>query len=215
MFDDQKLWKERFGSRLKDLTRYLRYIFNGHLVVVLLFLVGGGSLYYQKWIAGLSNSFPAVTIMAVVLGIFLTYSPVYNFLLEADQVFLIPLENRLKRYFLKSGAASFVFQGYILLMVFALLMPMYAHVGNHGFQHFIPFFAVLLAAKAWNLVVSWQITYFVQPSVYLWDRVVRFFINVIFCYLLFQQAQIVFLLVIGLVMVFYYRSFLSEQEKWG
>jgi ABC-2 type transport system permease protein len=215
MFDDQKLWKERFGSRVKDLSRYLRYIFNGHLVVVLLFLIGGGAFYYQNWITGLSNSFPAVTIMAFVLAIFLTYSPVYNFLLEADRIFLIPLENRLKRYFLKSGVASFVFQGYILLMVFAILMPMYAHVGNHGFRLFFPFFVVLLAAKAWNLVVSWQISYFVQPSVYLWDMIVRFCINALLCYLLLQQANLLFLLVILVVLVFYYRSYFVRTRKMG
>ncbi|CRK83537.1 ABC transporter permease [Neobacillus massiliamazoniensis] len=215
MFDDQKLWKERFGSRVKDLSRYLRYIFNGHLVVVLLFLIGGGAFYYQNWITGLSNSFPVVTIMAFVLAIFLTYSPVYNFLLEADRIFLIPLENRLKRYFLRSGVASFVFQGYILLMVFAILMPMYAHVGNHGFRLFFPFFVVLLAAKAWNLVVSWQISYFVQPSVYLWDMVVRFCINALLCYLLLQQAHLLFLLVIVVVMVFYYRSYFVRTRKIG
>jgi ABC-2 type transport system permease protein len=149
------------------------------------------------------------------LAIFLTYSPVYNFLLEADRIFLIPLENRLKRYFLKSGVASFVFQGYILLMVFAILMPMYAHVGNHGFRLFFPFFVVLLAAKAWNLVVSWQISYFVQPSVYLWDMIVRFCINALLCYLLLQQANLLFLLVILVVLVFYYRSYFVRTRKMG
>ena len=37
MFDEKKLWSQRAGLRAKDLGRYLRYIFNGHLVVVMLF----------------------------------------------------------------------------------------------------------------------------------------------------------------------------------
>ena len=40
MFDDKKLWKDRAGRRAKDLGSYLRYIFNRHLVIVLLFLIG-------------------------------------------------------------------------------------------------------------------------------------------------------------------------------
>ncbi len=188
MFNDQKLWKDRFGARVKDLSKYLRYIFNGHLVVVLLFLIGGGAFYYQNWVKTLSDGFPAELIMAVIIGIFLTYSPVYNFLLEADQVFLIPLETKLKGYFWRSGAVSLIFQGYILLMVFAVLMPMYAHVSNSGFRSFLPFLVVLLVVKAWNLAASWQIRYFVQPSVPIWDTIVRYFMNALFCYLLLKHG---------------------------
>jgi ABC-2 type transport system permease protein len=215
MFDDKKLWKNRAATRVKDLGRYLRYIFNGHLVVVLLFLIGGAAFYYQKWIETLSNGFPAEIIMAVILALFLTHSPVYNFLLEADQVFLIPLENKLKGYFLRSGVISLAFQGYILLMVFAVLMPMYAHVSSNGFRSFLPFLIVLFAIKAWNLAASWAIHYFVQPSVTIWDMIVRYFINVLFIYLLFKQANYLFLLLIALIMVFYYRYFSGRTKKMG
>ncbi|MFF2446257.1 ABC transporter permease [Neobacillus sp. NPDC058068] len=215
MFDDKKLWKERAGGRVKDLGRYLRYIFNGHLVIVLLFLIGTGAFYYQKWIKTLSAEFPAELVIAILIGILLTYSPVYNFLLEADQVFLIPLENKLKGYFLRSGVISLTFQGYILLMVLAVLMPMYAHINSSGFRLFVPYLAVLLFVKAWNMAVNWRIHYFVQPSVYKWDMVVRYFINAAFTYLLLKQANLLFLLLIVVVMAFYYRSFFVRTSNMG
>ncbi|MDQ6596371.1 ABC transporter permease [Bacillus salipaludis] len=215
MFDEKSLWNQRFGHRLKDLGSYLRYIFNGHLVIVLVFLTGGAAFYYQKWIEKLSAGFPAELIIAVIIGLFLTYSPVYNFLLEADRVFLLPLETRLRDYFLRSGIVSLVFQGYILLMVQAVLMPMYAHVSTNGFHSFLLFYAVLLIIKAWNLVVSWKIHYFVQPSIYRWDMVVRYFINAVFTFLLFKQANFVILLVMVLVMGFYYWSFRARTRKLG
>src|SRR4051812_11569303 len=169
MFDEKKLWKDRASGRVKDLGRYLRYIFNGHLVVVLLFLIGTASFYYQKWIEALSDNFPAEIIIAVVIGFLLTYSPVYNFLLEADQVYILPLEDKLKGYFLRSGAASLVFQGYLLLMVLAVLMPIYAHTSSNGFGSFLPFLIILLVVKAWNIAVSWRIDFFVQSFVHRWD----------------------------------------------
>ncbi|WHY93079.1 ABC transporter permease [Neobacillus cucumis] len=215
MFDEKSLWNQRFGRRLKDLGSYLRYIFNGHLVIVLVFLAGGAAFYYQKWIETLSADFPAELIIAVLIGLFLTYSPVYNFLLEADRVFLLPLETRLRGYFLRSGIASLVFQGYILLMVQAVLMPMYAHVSPNGFHSFLLFYAVLLIIKAWNLVVSWKIHYFVQPSIFRWDMVVRYFINAVFTFLLFKQANIVILLIMLVVMGFYYWSFRARTRKLG
>ncbi|MEH7012764.1 ABC transporter permease, partial [Neobacillus niacini] len=215
MFDEKKLWKDRSVHRLKEFGVYLRYILNGHLVVVLLFLIGTAAFYYQNWISSLSPDFPAEIIIAVILGVFLTHSPVYTFLLEADQVFLIPLETRLKRYFFRSGLISLIFQGYILLMVLAVLMPMYAHVSANGFQSFFIFLIILLAIKAWNIAVNWKIHYYVQPSVYTWDMIVRYFINVLFTFLLFNNANILFSLIFALIMASYYRSFYIRTRKMG
>ncbi|WP_223592933.1 ABC transporter permease [Neobacillus bataviensis] len=215
MFDEKRLWKDRAGVRVKDLGRYLRYIFNGHLVIVLLFLIGTAAFYYQKWIEGLSSGFPAEIIMAIILGGFLTYSPVYNFLLDADKVFLIPLESKLKRYFFRSGIASLFFQGYVLLMVLAILMPMYAHISSDGFHRFFLFFVVLLALKAWNLASSWRIHYYVQSSVHRWDLVVRYLLNAVFTYLLFKQANVLLLFLIVLIMAFYYYSFYMRTKRMG
>jgi ABC-2 type transport system permease protein len=215
MFDEKKLWKDRSVQRLKEFGVYLRYILNGHLVVVLLFLLGTSAFYYQDWISSLSPDFPAEIIIAVILGVFLTHSPVYTFLLEADQVFLIPLETRLKGYFLRSGLLSLVFQGYILLMVLAIVMPMYAHVSVNGFQSFFVFLIILLIIKGWNIAVNWKIHYYVQPSVYTWDMFVRYFINVIFTFLLFSNAHFLFLLIFAFIMASYYRSFSVRTKRMG
>ncbi|MDQ1004196.1 ABC-2 type transport system permease protein [Neobacillus niacini] len=215
MFDEKKLWKDRSVHRLKEFGVYLRYILNGHLVVVLLFLIGTAAFYYQNWIRSLSQDFPAEIIIAVILGLFLTHSPVYTFLLEADQVFLIPLETRLKGYFLRSGLLSLVFQGYILLMVLAIVMPMYAHVSRNGFQSFLIFFIILLVIKGWNIAVNWKIHYYVQPSVYTWDMFVRYFINVLFTFLLFNNAHFLFLLIFAIIMASYFRSFSVRTKKMG
>lgn len=218
MFDDNKLWRERFGKRTKDLGKYLRYIFNGHLMIVLLFLLGSAAYYYQNWVKGLPDNFPSEIIMAICIGLFLTYSPVYNFLLEADQVFLLPLENKMKRYFYRSGVISFIFQGYILLLVLAVFMPMFARVSSSGFRPFFPFLIVLLVVKAWNLASGWRIQYFIQPSIYRWDAIVRYFINTSFAFLLFKQANPLILVAIAVVMVLYFRSFYIRTKnsylKW-
>lgn len=215
MFDDKKLWRDRAGQRSKDLGRYLRYIFNGHLMVVLLFLLGSAGYYYQNWLKGLTAGFPAEIVMAVVIGLFLTLSPVYNFLLEADQVFLTPLENKMKTYFYRSGVISFIFQGYILLMVFAVFMPMYARVSASGFSYFFLFLLTLFAVKIWNLAVTWRIQYFVQPSIYKWDSIVRYCINTIFLFLLFKHANILLLVFLAAIMAFYYRAFYARTKNSG
>ncbi|NEX80346.1 ABC transporter permease [Bacillus thermocopriae] len=215
MFDDKKLWRNRIGVRVKELNRYLRYIFNGHLVIVLIFLIGSGAYYYQQWIDTLSSNFPAEIIMAIILGLFLAYSPVYNYLLHADQVFLLPLENQLRGYFRWSKISSFIFQGYILLLVLAVLMPMYVKVSGTNYRLFFPILLLLLVVKAWNLVVSWHITYFVPSSVHRSDMAVRYFVNTTFSYLLLKQANFLVLLCIGFIMMIYYYFFHSRTKEIG
>ncbi|MDP4083932.1 MAG: ABC transporter permease [Bacillota bacterium] len=215
MFDDTKLWKDRFNQRIKDLGRYLRYIFNGHLVIVMVFLIGGGAYYYQKWIQTLPLNFPVEWIMAILLGIALTYSPVYNFLLEADRVFLLPLENKMNRYFFRSGSASLIFQGYIFLIVLAVLMPLYAHVNKNGFHALLPFFIALLVIKGWNLAVYWRIHYLIPNYIHVNDFILRFILNVSFTFFLLKHGSLLILLLLVIVMIVYYRVLYIRTKNNG
>lgn len=217
MFDEGKLWKERFGQTSKELGRYLRYIFNGHLVIVFIFLLGSGAYYYQDYVKTLTPDFPVAIVMAVCLALLLTYSPIYTFLLEADRIFLLPLENKLAGYFSKSILVSFILQIYLLLMLLALLMPLYVQVNQASFKSFFLFFFVISILKGWNLLVRWHIQYFVEKSVYTTDSLVRYFINALFLYFLFTN-EIVFMAILGVIMLFlliYFRNQVSEKGlKW-
>ncbi|MDP4163682.1 MAG: ABC transporter permease [Bacillota bacterium] len=215
MFDEKKLWKERASLRLKELGRYLRYIFNGHLMIVLIFFVGAAAYYYQQWLITVTPSFPAQSVMAIFFALLLTYSPVYHFLLEADKVFLIPLETRLKGYFLNSGIVSFVYQGYLLLLALAAFMPLYARVSGQGFRSFLLFLIVLLLLKIWNLNVGWRAQYEVETSVHRWDLFVRFCMNGSFIYFIFKQANMFFPTAIFLIMAVYYAYFHTRSVKKG
>ncbi|WLR53956.1 ABC transporter permease [Mesobacillus subterraneus] len=48
MFNPQHLWKERFGTFTKETGSYLRYIFNGHLVIVVLFFIGNSGILLSR-----------------------------------------------------------------------------------------------------------------------------------------------------------------------
>jgi ABC-2 type transport system permease protein len=218
MFNVLKLWSDRSKKTAKELSRYLRYIFNGHLMIVMIFLIGSLTFYYQQWVKSLDESFPAPIIMALILGVFTTYSPVYTFLLEADRVFLLPVENRLSKYFWRSGIVSFALQAYILLMVLAALMPMYVQVSKNTYSVFFQFIFILFVLKVWNLATRWRIQYYVEKNVHLSDSIVRFCINVVFLYLLFVSAQAAFLLVLSMIMIglyyFFHRKSKGKGLKW-
>ena len=174
MFNAPELWKERFALFIKDTSRYLRYIFNGHLVIVFLFLLGTAGFYYQDWVKTLESDFPAAIIIALLLSLALTYSPISTFLTEADKIFLLALETKLRGYFKRSGIFSLVLQSYLLLILLALVMPMYVKVIGTSYQVFLPIFITLIVLKGLNMLIRWKVQYYIETDTHKVDTVVRF-----------------------------------------
>jgi ABC-2 type transport system permease protein len=215
MLNVTRLWAERSKRMGKELGKYLRYIFNGHLMIVMIFLIGSLTFYYQQWVTTLDESFPAAVIMAVVLGVIMTYSPVYTFLLEADRVFLLPIEHRLGTYFWRSGVVSFILQAYIFLLILAAFMPMYVQVYKGSYKVFFYFIFLMMIVKIWNLALRWRIQYYIEKSVHLTDTFVRYCINTVFLYLMLVSANPILLMVLFLLMLGLYVFFLQNSKKKG
>lgn len=118
------LWQKRRAEALKEVKRYGRYMFNDHLLVVMIFALGGLAFYYQQWIETLTASFPAEWVLAGVLGITVTYSPYYSLLKEADMVYWTPMENRLKSYFKQAMQVSVMLQILLVTILYLVLVPL-------------------------------------------------------------------------------------------
>ncbi|WP_226644805.1 ABC transporter permease [Mesobacillus subterraneus] len=218
MFNPQQLWKERFGTFAKETGSYLRYIFNGHLVIVVLFLLGTAAFYYQEWIKTLQPDFPAAWIIALILAFVLTYSPIQTFLTEADKIFLLPLETRLHDYFKKSIAFSLSLQSYLLLLVLAVLMPLHVKIHGADFKSFFILLIALILIKWFNILIRWNVQYFIEKNVRLTDSILRFCINVVLLYFIFSGAQLIFAAVPAAVLIllyFYYKKQAVDKGlKW-
>ncbi|KAB2337137.1 ABC transporter permease [Cytobacillus depressus] len=218
MFDEKNLWKDRFNKRIKEISRYSRYIFNGHIVIVMIFLLGTAAYYYQEWLKTVPDNFPAAPIMAIILALLLTYSPIFTFLTDADRIFLLPLENKLSHYFRRSIIVSFCMHVYLLFMGLGVFMPMYARVNDGDFKKYLPFLFAMILMKALNISIHWKTLYFTETKVHLFDSIVRYAINTVFLFLLFSGAGIMFLMpevVLLLVLsIFYDRNIMEKGLKW-
>ena len=212
MFDERLLWKERFGRTSKELSRYLRYIFNGHLVIVFVFLIGTAAYYYQEWLKTLPETFPSAIIMSICMAFLVTYSPIYTFMSEADRIFLLPLETKLGGYFRKSFWISFSMQVYLLLIGLAVFMPMYAAVNQGNFKSFFPFLIAILIVKVLNLFIRWHVQYYGEKNVLSMDTLIRFMVNLVFLYLLFSNAAL-YLIIAAAVILFGLSVYYKQQTK--
>jgi ABC-2 type transport system permease protein len=214
----EMIWKKRLVEYNQELRKYLRYMFNDHLLFVLIFAFGGGAYTYNQWVQTLDKDFPAALIMAVCLAILVSWSPIYTFLREADAVYLLPLEQKMNQYFQKSIWISLFFQSYTLLLVLAAFMPMYVKVTGEGFSTFFKWLLLLIILKSWNLFVKWSILKNQEKEVHIIDFIVRLLLNGVLLYFLFNAAAIWISGITAIIMlayfIYFYRIGMKKSIKW-
>lgn len=156
MFDSHAFYKKRLASHMKELGRYTRYIFNGHIAFALFFFIAAVAYYYQAWLAQLPENFPTAAIIGIAFGLVVSYSPVRTLLQEPDLVFLLPAEEKMKPYFRNAIIYSFVIQLYLILLVAAALGPLYtASFPEREGNPYLLTITILLIFKVANLLANW------------------------------------------------------------
>lgn len=207
--NSQGLWKERYLGYIVEMQKYLRYIFNGHLVFVMVLALGGLAYYYSDWVKTLDSDFPAEWIMAIILGGIVTRSPIHTFLKEPDTVFLLPLETQLKSYFKNSLVLSWFMQGFLLVVLLVAFIPMYVKVTGASAKELGFILVALLVLKYLNLIMRWHVLKYQDVSVSHWDSLIRFVLNGVLLYFVCSKAHIIYVLVTILLLIglyLYYRS---------
>ncbi|WP_284139486.1 MULTISPECIES: ABC transporter permease [unclassified Virgibacillus] len=214
MFDSQAFFKRRFSAHMKETSRYLRYIFNGHIAVAMLFFISAAAYYYQQWLAVLPEDFPAAWIIGIAFGLIASYSPVRTLLKEPDLVFLIAAEHRMGLYFRNVLLYSFIIQLYIVLFVSAALGPLYfaAYPERSGSMYLMTIL-VLLVFKGWNLLANWWMLRIRDKSIRTIDTITRFMLNgATFYFLIIGNMPLATISTVLFVAVFLYDLSLARKQ---
>lgn len=216
--NSQGLWNERFTLYSKELQKYLKYIFNGHLVFVMIIALGGLGYYYSEWIKTLDSSFPAALIISIVLGILMTRSPVSTFLKEADMVFLLALETKLTGYFKRSIILSIVLQSFLLFIVFIVSMPIYSKVTNAGSTEFLTILGLMIITKCINIGIHWYVLKYQEKSTARIDALIRLVLNIVLLYFALANVNILLIIapfiLLSALLVYYKKSTRTKSLKW-
>lgn len=197
------LWKERFRHFLQEVRTYSKYVFNDHLKFIFVFIIGAGAYYYQQWLQTLTPSFPTALVMAVLIGLVLTAGSIQTLLKEADLVYLLPVEEKLKPYFTKAFLFTFMIQLYIIAIVAAALAPLYFQQMKQTGAGYIWLVLAFVIVKAWNLFVAWEKSFLTDQNVQRADWFIRFILNGLFVYFLVERTSIILIGGIVLLMVLY------------
>lgn len=197
------LWKERFRHFLKEVRTYSKYVFNDHLKFIFVFIIGAGAYYYQQWLQTLTPSFPTALVMAALIGLVLTAGSMQTLLKEADLVYLLPVEEKLKPYFTKAFLFTFMIQLYIIAIVAAALAPLYFQQMKQTGAAYIWIVIAFVIVKAWNLFIAWEKSFLTDQNVQKADWFIRFILNGLFVYFLVERTSVLFIGGIVLFMVLY------------
>ena len=79
------VWAKRFTHYIGEVMKYMRFVFTGHIAIVLVFIVGAGGYQYSEWLKVVEVDFPAEWIIAVIIGVLVAFSRPVTLLKEPDQ----------------------------------------------------------------------------------------------------------------------------------
>lgn len=214
MFDSHDFFKKRFAAHLKETSRYLRYIFNGHIAFAMLFFVSALAYYYQQWLTELPENFPTAIIIGVVFGLLVSYSPVRTLLKEPDLVFLITAENKMGSYFRNGIVYSFIIQLYLILLAGAMFGPLYfATYPERAGNVYLLTLVVVLVFKGWNLMANWWMLKVREPGIRYVDLLVRTLLNIAVFYFIIQGEMLLAgITTLLFTLVFLYDLYVSRKQ---
>lgn len=211
MFNPSSLFKERLRAHLKLLNRYLRYIFNGHFMIAILFIIITLAIYYQRWLADVPASFPAALVIAIAFSFIVLYNPIQSFLKEPDKVFIAVKEREMDRYFIYSLLYNYVVQLYIVIFVVAAVWPLYStfYPERDSLLHIL-IVATILLMKGWSLALDWRSLQIDNRMFALFERILRITLTFSLFYTLITFQ---YFLIVGTVCVIYLNVIYIYMKK--
>jgi ABC-2 type transport system permease protein len=122
-----EIWNDRTKQYQKMIMKYLRYVLNDHLILALLFFIGGIGLAYSNWLKEIQPNIWYVKPLILVGGILLTLVGKPILLLKSpDKVFLMPKEKDMQQYLRKSVRRSLISTILPVLIGDIVLFPLLA-----------------------------------------------------------------------------------------
>ncbi|WP_082234709.1 ABC transporter permease [Halobacillus massiliensis] len=216
MFNAKEFWNRRFQEHIKETSRYLKYIFNGHIAIAMFFFISALAYYYQQWLLTVPKDFPTEWIVGIIFGMAVSYSPVRTLLKEPDLVFLLPAEYKLGDYFKRSLVYSFIVQLYVILLVAAALGPLYfTTFPALGMNYYLGMIGFMLVIKLINMMANWWMLKERDKNIRQTDLFVRTLLSIVFFFFLAQGNQLFSIITGSLLLIVVLYIYSLAHKKAG
>lgn len=197
------IWSKRFTHYINELQKYMQYIFTGHIAVVLVFVLGAIGFQYSEWLKTVDESFPVALVVGVLIGLVIAFSRPTTLLREPDQVYLLPLESKMKYYFSKALRWTFFSQILLSVVIYIAAIPLLRAASSLSIKQIWLGVIIILALKALNVLIEFNYRYVGRGHNTIIDRVTRIVLNIFIMYY-FLQWELMLSGIIAVLIIVYY-----------
>ena len=166
IFDDRRKKEQEL-----KLT-YSKYIFNSHLIMFLIIVLGAALINYSKWIA-IASQFELYSVLiaaAVAFSYYLVSTKIKTYIKEADAVFLLPLE----KYYKNVGKKTVINITLVHIVAFVIfyfaVKPITSIIGT---VDKLAIFMLILVILLNNLLKYFQVIHYKEI---IWVKILQFFV---------------------------------------
>ncbi|MGT2749493.1 ABC transporter permease [Streptococcus orisasini] len=146
------VFSKRRLAFLKQSSKYLRYVFNDHFILVLIFLWGFLMVQYSQLLKHFPTShLPIIIILSLTVVALLFWGNSATYLEAADQHFLLPKESDVIFLIRQAQKRAFLFWGVLQIVFLLILAPLFLRLGMSPVS-FALFLLTFLALK-WLIIV--------------------------------------------------------------
>lgn len=196
------VWRKRFTHYINELQKYMRYIFTGHMAIVIVFLLGAGGYQYSEWLKEAPKEFPTIWVVSIIMGIVLTFSKPVTLIKKPDEVYLLPLESKMNTYFNKVLNYTTMSQMLIAVVVYIVMWPMMRQVGEIEVSGIMIGLAFTVLLKWWNVHVEFMFRWATKGRFVWLDRIGRAILSGTFLFCLLHHESFLAIIVIFLLALY-------------
>lgn len=204
------VWAKRFEHYMGEVMKYMRFVFTGHIAIVLVFIIGAGGYQYSEWLKVVEPNFPAEWMIAVIIGAVVTFSSPVTLLKEPDQVYLLPLESQMKNYFKKALNWTFWSQLLLPVILFIVTIPLLKQVTDLSVTAIWSVVLFIIVLKFIHVRGEFHYRYVSRGHSIALDRIVRMVVSIIAMYFVLTDGLFG---IVFLVMLAYYAFTLRKKTK--
>ena len=190
MSNIKNIFDDRRRRERETRITYSKYIFNSHLVMFLIIVLGAGLINYSQWLENASKlEMKTVFIAASAIFSYLLVSlKVKTFVKEADAIFLLPLEKYYGKVAIKTGIILTTIHLLFLVIFYFIIKPLLSRIG--GFSG-LEEFTGIVGAQFFMLIVGVMVNVFYRlaEAIYFENK---FFIKILLFLNIFFPILVVF-----------------------
>ncbi|HGD4553292.1 TPA: ABC transporter permease [Streptococcus agalactiae] len=167
----KKLFNKRRSLFLTQNSKYLRYVFNDHFVLVLMFLSGFLLYQYSQLLKDFPKThWPIIVIVSIIILMLLAMGGIASYLEPADKQFLLIKEETIKEIINSAKKRTYIFWLVIQTLFLVLISPILIKLGLSVFMITLLIFG--LGIIKW-LVITYKVKVFYNNQNLNWDAAIN------------------------------------------